>query len=258
MSAQDFGPVSDVPIPPPDSTDELFAISALGDPRRRALYEFVVTSGDWVSRDEAADAAGLERATAAHHLDRLAADGLLEVDYQRLSGRSGPGAGRPSKLYRRARREFEVSLPPRDYELAGRLLADAADRSRTEGIDIVEALDATATEAGERLAVIVRDRIEAVPDGEPDAQADAGPERLRTTILEVLEDHGFEPHVGSDGVVVLRNCPFHQLAQAHRDLICGMNLCMVGSALRTLDDAGMDARLEPRDGQCCVQIHTEH
>ena len=91
---------------PPTPLDRLGAISALSEPTRRAVYEHVAAAGSWVSRDQAADAVGLERATAAHHLDRLAADGLLDVDYQRISGRRGPGAGRPAKLYRRSHRQF--------------------------------------------------------------------------------------------------------------------------------------------------------
>ena len=81
---------------PRHGADAVAAISSLGEPTRRALYDFVVASADWVSRDRAAEAVGIERGTAAHHLDRLAADGLLDVDYQRLSGRQGPGAGRPA------------------------------------------------------------------------------------------------------------------------------------------------------------------
>src|SRR5215212_6524176 len=96
--------------------DTVSVVGALGDAKRRALYDAVTEHGGWVSRDEAAALLGLERGTAAHHLDRLAEEGLLEVDFQRRSGRQGPGAGRPAKLYRRARREFDVSLPPRDYE----------------------------------------------------------------------------------------------------------------------------------------------
>src|SRR5262245_43878805 len=121
-------------------TDRLTAIGALSEPTRRALYEHIAAADDWVSRDEAADLIGIERGTAAHHLDRLAADGLLEVDYQRRSGRRGPGAGRPAKLYRRAREEFDVALPPRDYALAGRMLAGAVERARSKSAPLDVAL----------------------------------------------------------------------------------------------------------------------
>lgn len=223
--------------------DELAAISTLGEPTRRALYEHVAGSGGWVSRDAAADAVGLERGTAAHHLDRLAKDGLLEVDYQRISGRQGPGAGRPAKLYRRAGSDFDVSLPPRDYQLAGKLLADAADTARTEGTDIVSALDDAARAEGRRLA------------GEIASQRPARGAASRDAALAALERRGFEPQPGADGTITLRNCPFHQLAQQHTDLICGMNFCLVDAALATVGDTGLEARLEPEEGVCCVKLH---
>ncbi|HWM21759.1 MAG TPA: transcriptional regulator [Ilumatobacteraceae bacterium] len=227
--------------------DGVTAISSLGEPTRRALYDFVVDSADWVSRDRAAEVVGIERGTAAHHLDRLAADGLLDVDYQRLSGRQGPGAGRPAKLYRRARHEIDVSLPQRDYVLAGRLLAEAADRSRQDGTDIQTALDDAARSEGRRLADEVRARL-----------TGAGAVRgggTRSEVLEVLGAHGFEPIAGSDGTVVLRNCPFHQLAREHTELICGMNQCLLSAAVEVLDGAGLEARLEPEEGMCCVRLH---
>ncbi|MCU1430774.1 MAG: putative transcriptional regulator [Actinomycetia bacterium] len=228
-------------------TDRLGAITTLAEPTRRALYEYVAGAAGWVSRDQAADAVDLERGTAAHHLDRLAADGLLEVDYQRLSGRQGPGAGRPAKLYRRARRDFEVSLPPRDYELAGRLLAEAADRSRTGGVDIATALDEVAHAEGQRLAEEMKGRLEG-----------AGRRRKgsrRRVVLDVLQEHGFEPRPTDDGTVVLQNCPFHKLAQQHTELICGMNHCLLAAALERAGDTGLDARLEPEEGVCCVKLH---
>jgi predicted ArsR family transcriptional regulator len=231
----------------PTEPDELTSISALGEPTRRAVYRHVAASAGWVSRDAVAAAVGIERATAAHHLDRLADDGLLEIDFQRLTGRRGPGAGRPAKLYRRAEREFAVSLPQRDYELAGRLLAEAADRSRTEALDIDRALDAVAAAEGERLAGAIRSRVRGGPSRRLAAR--------RLTVLEVLGDHGFEPVVGPDGVVTLRNCPFHRLAQAHTQLICGMNHCLLSAAMAGVAEAGLDARLEPEEGQCCVRLH---
>jgi predicted ArsR family transcriptional regulator len=228
------------------SDEGLGAISALAEPTRRALYEHIAAAGGWVSREQAADAVGLERGTAAHHLDRLAADGLLEVDYQRLSGRQGPGAGRPAKLYRRARREFDVALPPRDYALAGRLLAEAVDRSRSEGTDINSALADVASAEGRRLADEINAR-----SGSASARAPKSPGRA---VLDALEQHGFEPHTEPDGTIVLRNCPFHQLAHKHTDLICGMNLNMMKAAVETVGDTGFEPRLEPEEGQCCVKL----
>jgi predicted ArsR family transcriptional regulator len=231
---------------PRHGADAVAAISSLGEPTRRALYDFVVASADWVSRDRAAEAVGIERGTAAHHLDRLAADGLLDVDYQRLSGRQGPGAGRPAKLYRRARGEIDVTLPRRDYALAGRLLAEAADRSRRDGTAIQTALDTAAAAEGRRLADEIRTRCNGggrTPDG------------ARGAVLQALEAHGFEPISDDDGIVVLRNCPFHQLAREHTELICGMNHCMLGAVVEVLDDAGLAARLEPEEGVCCVRLH---
>ena len=236
----------DEPAPP---DDRLGALSALAEPNRRALYEHVARTGDWVSRDQAADAVGLERGTAAHHLDRLAADGLLDVDYQRLSGRRGPGAGRPAKLYRRSRRELEVSLPARDYELAGQLLAKAADRSRIGGIDLVQALDEVAQAHGRSIGDEMRARM-----GAADRRRTAG---RRQAVVEVLGAHGYEPRTDeSDGTIVLRNCPFHRLAQAHRELICGMNLCLLSSAVAQVGQTDLAARLEPADDVCCVTLHT--
>ncbi len=231
----------------PAETDRLAAIASLGEPTRRAVYDHLVAVGDWVSRDQSADATGLGRGTAAHHLDRLAADGLVEVDFQRLSGRTGPGAGRPAKLYRRARRDFDVSLPPRDYELAGALLAEAADRSTTEGIEIGRALDEVARAEGHKLAEQVRARLRTVAPG-------AGMAGRRQVVLDVLEEHGFEPRPGDDGTVFLTNCPFHRLARQHTQLICGMNLGLLGAAIGAVGETGLDARLEPEDGRCCVTL----
>src|SRR3546814_243394 len=143
-----------------DDRDGLDVLGVLAEPTRRRVYDHVVANGDWVSRESVAAALGLERPTVAHHLDRLAGDGLLEVEFRRLTGRQGPGAGRPAKLYRRSAKELSVSIPPRDYHLAGRLLAEAADRSRLDGVPIGDALDEAAAAAGRRLGGGIRQRIE--------------------------------------------------------------------------------------------------
>jgi predicted ArsR family transcriptional regulator len=228
-----------------EERDALHSIGALSEPNRRALYDYVVEQRGWVSREQAAEALGLQRGIAAHHLDRLADDGLLEIDYRRLNNRRGPGAGRPAKLYRRAESEVGLSLPPRDYELAGRLLADAAERSRRDGTPIEESIEHAARDAGRALAAAA----------EGDTGAGAHDDARRARVVEVLRQRAFEPETRADGVTVLHNCPFHQLAQAHTELVCGMNLCMLDSFLTELGGLDLHAELEPEGGYCCVRIH---
>lgn len=223
----------------------LSAVGALAEQTRRAVYEYVVKVGDWVSRDQAADGVGLERGTASHHLDRLTADGLLDVTFQRLTGRQGPGAGRPAKLYRRSANEFEVSLPGRDYELAGQLLAEAVERALVDGVDINDAVERSARDEGRRIGEALNARLGVKKKRRA---------QLRAAVLETLTEHGYEPHEDDDGVVVLHNCPFHQLAQQHTELICGMNLCLVSTAIEQIDGVELSAHLDPQEGQCCVKL----
>src|SRR3569833_1547391 len=104
---------------------DVASLAALSEPVRRALYRFVVAQDRPVSRENAAAGVGVPHHVAKFTLDRLVADGLLDVEYRRPPGRSGPGAGRPTKLYRRAARRFAVSLPERHYDVVGRILAEA-------------------------------------------------------------------------------------------------------------------------------------
>lgn len=225
---------------------QIDAVGALLESNRRALYDAVVAGGEWMSRDAAAAATGLERGTAAHHLDRLAADGLLDVEYQRPHGRTGPGAGRPSKLYRRADREIAVSLPPRNYELVGQLLARVVERALTERVGVDEAIATEAGDEGARLGEHIRSRLD---------EADVASSRTRRhAVVEALSEQGFEP-VDDGDTIVLRNCPFHRLARQHTELVCGMNLGVLRAVLDDVGDTGLRAELEPEDGFCCVRLH---
>jgi predicted ArsR family transcriptional regulator len=218
---------------------DLASLSSLDDPLRRRLYEVVTSQPGPVSRDEAASAAGIGRALAVYHLDKLVESGLLTASYQRPPGRSGPGAGRPAKMYARSDREFAVTVPPREYELAARLLvqaveADPSDRSRT-------ALAGAARRLGTELGNTFRPAA-----GEGDA---AGRD-----VKGVLTQQGYEPCGGADGIIRLRNCPFHQLAEQHRELVCGMNLALVEGLVDGLGADGWHPALDPQPGQCCVAI----
>jgi predicted ArsR family transcriptional regulator len=182
---------------------------------------------------------GVPRHQARFHLERLEADGLLATSHARLTGRSGPGAGRPAKLYRRAPREFSVTLPDRRYELAGRLLSDAVAESARAGTPVLDEVERVFTAHGAAAG-----RAATARDGDP----------LDVT-AEVLAGQGYEPRRDGDEVH-LHNCPFHALAQAQTELVCHANLCLVSAVA---DEVGRDrvvASLEPRPGECCVVVRS--
>lgn len=201
---------------------DLDAVASLAEPIRRALYHYVAGSSELVGRDEAAEAVDVSRQVAAYHLDRLADDGLLDVEFRRLTGREGPGAGRPSKLYKRSDRVHEVSIPPRRYELAARILLDAA----REGHLDVEALTDAARLTGEGI----------------------GKAGLKTA----LEATGYEP-VTEDGETRFRNCPFHTLKDRDQEITCGLNLALVEGMVKG-SGSETDAVLSPEEGYCCVRL----
>ena len=214
-------------------------IGALADPVRLRLYRFVCEQPGPVSRDQAADAVGIPVHQAKFHLDRLTAEGLLETEYARLTGRSGPGAGRTSKLYRRARRDIAISLPQREYELAGRLMAEAIAQSALTGESAVEALNRVAHDYGRLIATTKR----------PPADAAAALERT----VKLLNEHGYEPQA-ANGEVQLANCPFHALAREQTELACHMNHALITGVADALAPHGPDVRLQPGPDRCCVVL----
>jgi predicted ArsR family transcriptional regulator len=216
---------------------DLASLSSLDDPLRRRLYEVVTSRPGPVSRDEAASEAGIGRALAVYHLDKLVESGLLTASYARPPGRRGPGAGRPAKVYARSDREFAVTVPPREYELAARLLVQAveADPSPRSRAVLAEAARRLGTELGSAF------------------ERDAG----ERDVKGVLTQQGYEPCDGADGVIRLRNCPFHQLTEQHREVVCGMNLALVEGLVEGLGADGLRPVLDPQPGHCCVAIGGE-
>ncbi len=223
--------------------DQVEGVASLAEPLRRQLYRFVVAQTGPVSREEAASGLGVALHAAKFHLDKLVADGLLEVEYSRPPGAGGPGAGRPAKRYRRTDRQFSVSLPARRYELAGRLLARAVDDAERDGVPVREALANAARRVGQAMGTDVRQRM-----GRRSSLA-----ALSTAACEVLADEGFEPRADRSGIE-LRNCPFHALAEEHRQLVCGMNMDLMGGFVEGLDHPKLTAVLDPAPGRCCVRL----
>jgi predicted ArsR family transcriptional regulator len=231
-----------------DFAAQVNGVGALAEPARRALYLYVVAQPEPVSRDQAAAGAGLPRHTAKFHLDKLVADELLDTEYRRLSGRRGPGAGRPTKLYRRSSRQVAITLPPRHYDLAGQILARAVEDAARDGAPVLQAVQRAAMDAGHRLGAALRLR----DDGSAAASGAAALE----DVAAVLAAYGYEPRVQGDRVV-LANCPFHALAREHTALVCGMNLHLITALLDELGRRDVLAGLDPAPQRCCVTLTTE-
>jgi len=215
---------------------EVAGVSALAEPARRALYLYVAEQQDPVSREQAASACELPLHSAKFHLDRLVDEGLLDVTYRRLTGRTGPGAGRTAKLYQRSDREVSVSLPERHYDLVGAILATAVDRSSTGGMAVQDAVAEAATARGRAIAAA--------------AGPVAGDDLERSSA--VLRENGYAPRP-DDGGLCLANCPFDRLAREHTELVCGMNVALVSGVLEGLGCESLEAVLDPAPGLCCVK-----
>jgi predicted ArsR family transcriptional regulator len=215
--------------------DQVDRIGVLSEPVRRRLYELVARTGTPVDRDAAATQVGIGRPLAAFHLDRLVRAGLLEVEFRRRSGRTGPGAGRPAKFYvRPADQEISVELPPRSYDVAAEILATGVER-------------AGAAQARASVMEVARERGQAMAEGEGASRG----------LLPMLEMQGYEPFVDDDGVVRLRNCPFHALVDEHRELTCAMNHALLDGAAAAVASSGFRAVSDPREGLCCVAFLPE-
>ena len=227
---------------------DVAGLASLAEPTRRALYMYVCAQGSAVSRDEAAAGVGVPRHSAKFHLDKLVGDGLLDVEFARRTGRQGPGAGRPAKLYRRAAREIAVTLPERRYELAGQLMARGIAEARSTGIPVTEALDGAAREQGRELAALA---LRQAGDGPSGAE-------LLAAARQVLDDEGYETKLaGTDADpagLTLTNCPFHAIAVQHTAVVCGMNLAIMEGLLAGLPRLRLTAVLEPAERRCCVRL----
>jgi predicted ArsR family transcriptional regulator len=217
--------------PSRDRADErLGRLAALAEPVRRALYRYVASRDEPVSREQAAQAVGVAQHTAKFHLDRLESEGLLAASYRRPEGRSGPGAGRPAKVYRPSEEELSVSLPERRNERVGAVMAAAIDTATRSGVDLADAVQEAAESAGREV-------------GAP-----------ATSVELALAEVGYQPRA-EDGALVLENCPFHRLASTHTDLVCGVNLAFVRGLLESTSSADrFEPRLEPAPGRCCVVL----
>jgi predicted ArsR family transcriptional regulator len=232
-------------IEPDSLAREIAPLSTLHDPIRAAIFIHVARSADPITRDQAAKALAITRRIAAFHLDKLAEAGLLNVSFKRLTGRTGPGAGRSSKLYRRSDRRFNVAIPARNYELLARLLAAVVQG--TQGVSAALLIEPHARSFGVTEGATARKQAGPRPSGK----------QLLAELVDELTRLGFEPFADGDGTLRLRNCPYHDMARENTDFVCSMNLALMQGVVEGLDLAEVSPALEPREGMCCVAFRTK-
>lgn len=214
---------SSIPTQGPDA-------ASLADPVRRSLYQALIRSPVPMSRDQLVRKLNLAPSTASFHLERMVRDGFLETESKKLGPKSGPGSGRPTKLYRPAFDEVHLSFPAREYELAGRLMASAIETSVQTGEPVAEALRAVAYAEGQRLGL------------------------LAGNVEKALSDNGFEPEADAEGLV-LTNCPFHRLAR-NTQLVCGLNTALLQGTLDGCNDNRHRVEPAPDGSACCARLTT--
>jgi predicted ArsR family transcriptional regulator len=216
----------------PDLNETIVRLCLLDDPARWAAYLAVRTAGRPLTRAEVADEAGVSVRLAAFHLEKLLSEGFLEATYER--DESSVGVGHPAKRYRPTGLELEVSIPPRRYDLAAEMLAEALEADSPDS-----PLDSLADVAAEYGRQVGRR-----------ARARNGGSRLLTALRII----GYEPALSGDDVV-LRNCPFRHVAQARPEIICRqMNLAFVAGVLAGTKSRSLRAVPSPSTGRCCVLV----
>lgn len=206
--------------------------ASLGDPTRRAIYIAVRQSAEPVTSSSIAELFRLHPNVARHHLDRLAADGYLQVTHRRPSGRSGPGAGRPAKCYEATGKPIDLHFPAQRPDLLLDLLSRVIDGVGAS--NVAEVAEAVGREYGSSLAAEI---------GEPDAPGYA---TAVTAVARAMRGIGFQTEPEPDSRRILTShCPFGEAATDHPEVFCSLDRGIV---------AGMMGAMR----QVCEPVLTPH
>lgn len=204
--------------------------AALGESRARVL-DLLRHADARLGVQEIAERAGLHPNTARFHLDAL-----VEADLAERATEGGGQPGRPRTVYRA--RPAAAAAGRRSY----RLLAEILTTLVAEHLPQPERIAAGAGRAWGGYLIERPAPFEHVDPGQ-------AVERL----VGVLAEIGFDPEVekadrgrGESGTRVrLRHCPFREVAEHHRDVVCSLHLGLMQGALAELRTPVTAERLDP-------------
>jgi predicted ArsR family transcriptional regulator len=176
---------------------------------------------------ELAAGVGLHVNTVRFHLDRLVAEGAVA---RHVEVRTKPG---------RPRLTFTASGHPgtyadkRSYRLLAAILASFVSGS-------VPNATAAAREAGRTWGHYLTQR--------PGPYRRTGEAESISELLRVLDDIGFAPELVQSETgreIWLRHCPFLEVAEEHRDVVCAVHLGLMQGALAEMRAPVNADRLDP-------------
>jgi predicted ArsR family transcriptional regulator len=192
--------------------------SSLGDTTRRGIYISVREAPEPVTVAHIASLFDLHPNVARHHLDRLVADGWLQVTHRRRNDRRGPGAGRPAKHYEPTGKEVSLQFPARRYDLLAELLCRVVQRVAPDTAPRI------AEEVGEEYG-----RELAAQIGLPE---DSGFDVAVQAVAATMMGMGFDTHAQPNARTLLtRSCPFGDTATNHPALVCKLDQGIVRGLL---------------------------
>jgi len=201
---------------------------ALADEQRACIVAELEASPGGLDASEIGRRLGRHANTIRWHLGILARAGIVRSD---VEPRSAPG--RPRILYRLG---FSISQERSDeYRLLASVLADTVSREARGA----EACEQTGRSWGADLV------------GGRDADDGGGVE----AVVGILAEQGFEPQ--ADVLAIrMHRCPFHDLAEAHPEVVCAVHRGLISGALKALGSNLSVSALEifPQPNVCIARL----
>ncbi|RBY79661.1 metalloregulator ArsR/SmtB family transcription factor [Blastococcus sp. TF02A-26] len=179
---------------------------------RHRILELLRSASDGLGVQDLAGRTGLHGNTVRFHLDRLVADGLVQ---RHVEERGEPG--RPRLSFTAAPRP-DPARDSRNYQFLAEILASYV--AGTAGEPATAAM-----EAGRTWGRYLTDR--------PAPYQRLSEEDAVGRLLTILDDIGFAPELARDDPRVIRlpHCPFREVAEAHREVVCAIHLGLMRGAL---------------------------
>jgi predicted ArsR family transcriptional regulator len=201
---------------------------ALADEQRAGIVAELEASPDGLDASEIGRRLGRHANTIRWHLGILARAGIVRSDAE---PRSAPG--RPRIVYRLG--PSIRSEHSSDYRLLASVLADTVSKE-SGGAEACEL-------AGRAWGVeLVGGR-------------DRGDEAAIEAVVGILAEQGFEPQA-EDLAIRMRRCPFHDLAEAHPEVVCAVHRGLISGALEALGSNLSVRALEifPQPNVCVARL----